>query len=146
MKKRPINKLLIFLEHLESNVFSPDKRTGEVLANSFPPKKDCAQIIDLCLKKKYIEIANYSSKGYRVYNITIDGLEFLEGLRRSEREKRYYQLQGQLVYTSVILSLSSVFGLINQFYFSYKIAVQLILLFIILGLSIKMLFTLLHRG
>lgn len=148
MKRRyPIPKLKKFLEHLESNLFNPQKRRREVLDNSFPPREHCKNLIDLCKETGYIKRGEHvaNNEKYPIYSITIEGIKFLEEIRRIEREKEQYKLQERLVFTSIIIALSSAFGIVNQFEFDYKSYFQIFMPLLILGLTIKILYDFIFR-
>ena len=108
MKRRdPMRKVLIFLRHLESNFNNPKKRLFSTLEKTFPPKKEFSDIKDFCLHRNIIKLFPVGKGESRDYDITLtlEGYEYLEKLRRNERDKQTHKFQRQLVITSLILAM-----------------------------------------
>jgi len=147
-RRYPLLKLKKLLEHLESNYFNESKRKAEVLYNSFPSKEVLDKIIRLCKNKKYISPIDIreGDKIYSGYEITLEGIDFLEQLRKKDIEKQNQQIQQNLVLTSIIIALSSVFTIFNQVIWKYKSLVQFTLLILIVILLIKSIKEFLGKG
>ncbi len=121
-KRNLLHKVQIFLEHLESNFHNPEKRKESVLQNTFPPKEAFSNIVDFCLERGIIKRLVKGKGVSREYEdqITLDGSEFLEKLRRTEREKQAHKFQRQLVITSLILAMGVSFNAISSTNVSFR--------------------------
>lgn len=146
MKKRyPLSKLSLFLEHLESNMFSEDKRLNFNLEKSFPPKIDYDKMNKLCLEAGYIK--EEKNKKNTTYYITSDGLKFLEEIRKIERDRKNLKFQEVLVKTNIVLALGIISQIVDGLYdvsFIKKLILWVLLLGVV-GLIINIALTINNR-
>lgn len=109
-----IREIEIFLKYLQENDFQPSKRQRLMLKYS-SKKENLDRIIDLCLASNQIiereeyEFSSKKGKGkkksyhestskgpYPTYQITIEGLKFLEEQQKEKRVNEYQKIQSIL--------------------------------------------------
>ena len=147
MKRRnPLRKIRIFLEHLESNFYNPNKRTRAALEKAFPPKKFFSDIYTYCINRHLIEVEKSDKKGNYLFQVSLEGMEFLEEQKQKDRNKEAHKFQRQLVITSLILAMGVSFNAVSQTNIPFKSASLVILLIGILALTLYVIINFIKRG